>query len=81
MKRWTLVLTLAFLALVLLGITVAAQVGGDSVASPLAQPQLRIAHLAPFAEGLTAVDPHDRTSRQCVRLCRQDRWEGRRSSR
>ncbi|MGD9317946.1 MAG: DUF4397 domain-containing protein, partial [Anaerolineae bacterium] len=49
MKRWTLVLTIAFLGLLLLGVTAAAQEEGDSVESPLAQPQIRVAHLAPFA--------------------------------
>ena len=49
MKKWTLVLTLAFLALLVLGVMVAAQQEGNSVASPLAFPRLRIAHLAPFA--------------------------------
>ena len=49
MKRWTLVLTIAFLGILLLGVTAVAQEGGDSVAAPLAQPQIRVAHLAPFA--------------------------------
>ncbi len=49
MNKRMLVLTLAFLALVVLGITAAAQQEGNSVAAPLAQPRIRIAHLAPFA--------------------------------